>query len=494
MASISSIGVGSGLDVKSIVSQLVELEKRPLQKLEIQAATVNAKISAFGEVKSLVSTLSDAASKLTSVTGWNGVTTSSSDSTFVSATAVGGTLPTSFSVEVTALAKAQSTASKAISGAVAVPLGGKLTIEMGKWTGVPADVGSVFAANAPASSVDITVSATDTVADIASKINGSNAGVTATILTDAGGQRLLLRSKNTGLESGFQVTTQDILSGSGTAIDPYVYAAADTDATGLSRLSTAQIDATTGAVQAASNATAKVNGLTVTSSTNTFANTVAGVTFKAEKLTEVGKPIQINVTKDSSAVQANITAFVDAYNAVNSYLSEATKYDAGTKQAGLFQGDSTAVGLQNSLRAAMQSVSKGSSVYKTLSDIGVGVQRGGNLEINSTKLSAALENPDELKKMFRGSDAVASGIAASIKSLTTTMLSTDGFFKTKDTSLQLSLKRNSQDQASVKEKANTLESRLNARYSALDSKMATLNALNSYINQQVTTWNKQGSN
>lgn len=473
MASISSIGVGSGLDVKSIVSQLVELEKRPLQKLELQAATVNAKISAFGEVKSLVSTLSDAASKLTSVTGWNGVSTSSSDSTFVSATAVGGTLPTSFSVEVTALAKAQSTASNSISGIVG---SGTMTIALGKWDAAGPGATGVFTGNTSASSVDITVSATDTVADIASKINGANAGVTATILTDASGQRLLLSGKNTGETAGFNVTTTGGTPG------------------GLDRLATTAIDDTAGAVQAASNATAKVNGLTVTSSTNTFANTVAGVTFKAEKLTEAGKPVQINVTKDNSAVQANITAFVEAYNAINSYLSEATKYDAGTKQAGLFQGDSTAVGLQNSLRAAMQSVSKGSSVYKTLSDIGVGVQRGGNLEINSTKLSAALENTDELKKMFRGSDAVASGIAASIKSLTTTMLSTDGFFKTKDYSLQLSLKRNSQDQASVKEKANTLESRLNARYSALDSKMATLNALNSYVSQQVTAWNKQGSN
>lgn len=474
MASISSIGVGSGLDVKSIVSQLVELEKRPLQKLELQAATVNAKISAFGQVKSLVSTLSDAASKLTSVTGWNGVTTSSSSSEFVSATAVGGTLPTSFSVEVTQLAKAQSTASNSISGIVG---SGTMTIALGKWDAAGPGASGAFTGNTPASSVDITVSATDTVADIASKINGANAGVTATILTDASGQRLLLSGKNTGETAGFNVTTTGGTPG------------------GLDRLATTAIDATAGAVQAAANATAKVNGLTVTSSTNTFANTVAGVTFKAEKMPETGtKTVQINVTKDNSAVKANITAFVDAYNAVNSYLSEATKYDAATKQAGLFQGDSTAVSLQNSLRAVMQSTSKGSGVYKTLSDIGVGVQRGGNLEIDSAKLSAALENPDELKKMFRGSDAVASGIAAGIKSLATDMLSTDGFFKTKDTSLQLSLKRNSEDQSRVKEKANTVEARLNARYSALDSKMATLNALNSYINQQVTTWNKQGSN
>ena len=122
MATISSPGVGTnGLDVKSIISQLVALEKKPLDTLKLQAATVNTKISAFGQIKSLVSTLQDAASKLTSVTGWNGVSTTSSDSKYVSATAVGGTLPTTFSVEVQGLAKAQATASAAL-----LPVGGAL--------------------------------------------------------------------------------------------------------------------------------------------------------------------------------------------------------------------------------------------------------------------------------------------------------------------------------------------------------------------------------
>lgn len=106
MATLSSPGIGSGLDIKNIVSQLVALEKRPLDTLKLQAATVQTKISAFGQIKSLVSTLSDAAGKLTSVTGWNAVSTASSDSKFVSASAIGGTLPTSFSVEVQGLAKA----------------------------------------------------------------------------------------------------------------------------------------------------------------------------------------------------------------------------------------------------------------------------------------------------------------------------------------------------------------------------------------------------
>lgn len=472
MATLSSPGIGSGLDIKNIVSQLVALEKRPLESLKLQAATVQTKISAFGQVKSLVSTLSDAAGKLTSVTGWNAVSTTSSDSKMVSATAIGGTLPTSFSVEVQGLAKAQATASAAL-----FPVGGglgagTLRLELGKWTVSPASF--TPAAGIP---VDIQILATDTVSDVASKINGANAGVTASVLTDASGERLLLRGKNTGEEAGFRLS---VFEGGDT--DPL--SAQNTDATGLSRL----VSGST-VTQAAENARATVNGIAVTSATNSFANTVSGVTFKAEQVTTA--PVEITVSKDNSGVQKNIEEFVTAYNAINDLLQEATKYDSATKSAGLLQGDSTAITLQNSLRNALQSETKGSSVFQRLSDVGITQQRGGNLSIDSSKLSKAMENMDELRNMFCSTGTgAAEGIAVRIKKVATDLLSSEGFFKTKDDVLKRSLERNSREQTKVNEKASRVEAQLNAKYSALDAKISSLNALNAYIGQQVTTWNK----
>ncbi|MDD2845001.1 MAG: flagellar filament capping protein FliD [Rhodoferax sp.] len=495
MATLSSPGIGTnGLDVKNIITQLVKLEERPLNALKLQAATTTAKISAFGQVQSLVSALSDAAGKLTSVTGWNAVSTTTSDSAFVTATAAGGAQATTFNVDVMSLAKAQSTASASISGAVGT---GRLKIEIGSWGATTPGGAGTFAANGTAA-IDIDVSATDTVADIASKINGSNAGVTATILTDVGGQRLLLRSKETGLEAGFKLTAQEITSGTGTAGDPYFYA--DSAAIPLAKLSTAQVDG--GATQVADDARAKINGIAVQSATNTFANSVSGVTFKAEKVTDVGKPITIGVAKDNSAIQANVEAFVKAYNAIDKLMSEATKFDAGSKSAGLLQGDSTAVGLQNALRAAMQAVSGGSAVFQRLADIGV-VQKasanpaaiaasGGELTVDTAKLNKALnENSEEVKKFFRGSGNVATeGIAVKLKSLTTSMLSSDGFFKSKEGVLKSNLERNSKDQERVNLRVNNFEKRITARYNALDTQLSTLNGLNAYISQQVTAWNK----
>lgn len=474
MATISSPGVGTnGLDVKSIISQLVTLEKRPLDTLKLQAATVNTKISAYGQIKSLVSTLADAAGKLTSVTGWNGVSTTSSDSKFVSATAIGGTLPTTFSVEVQGLAKAQATASAALLPVGGALGAGTLRLELGKWSVAPASF-------TPGSGqpVDISISASDKLADVASKINGSTAGVTASILSDASGERLLLRSKSTGEEFGFRLS---VMEGG----DTDIASAGNTDATGLSRL---VAGSTT--TQAAADAKATVNGIPVSSATNTFATTISGVTFKAEQITTA--PIDITVGKDTAAVKANVDEFVKAYNAINQLMQDATKYDAKTNSAGLLQGDSTAIALQNTLRNALQSVTTGGGVFKRLADIGLTQQLGGDLALDSTKFNKALtENPDDLKNLFRNTGGgSAEGIAVKIKAVTTNLLSSDGFFKSKDDTLQLSLKRNAKDQASVNDKVDAFEKRITARYNALDKQMASLNGLNAYIAQQVTAWNK----
>lgn len=470
MATMSSPGIGSNLDIKSIVSQLVALEKKPLEKLQLAAATVQTKISAFGQIKSLVSSLSDAVSKLSSVTGWNAVSASSSDTSAVTVSAIGGTQPTSFNVEVQTLAKVQSSYTAPllpVGGAIGA---GTLRLETGKWSGAPAS----FAAGS-GTPVDLTISASDTVSDIASKINGANAGVTATVLNDASGERLLLRGKNTGENAGFRLSVTSDADGN------------PADALGLSRLVTGStID------QYAANAAATINGIPVSSTTNTFADKVSGVTFTAVKATTA--PVTLTIVKDTSTVQKNIEAFIKAYNDVNNILNEATKYDAATKTGGLLQGDATALSLQSALRAAVQSFSAGSSVFGRLSDVGISALRGGNLELNSAKLSSAMEKMDDLKALFSSSTpGSAEGIAVRIKGLTKTLLASEGFFESKDATLKRTLDSNAKDQAKVNDKASRVEAALNRRYSALDTQLNSLTSLNNYLTQQITQWNKSSN-
>jgi len=472
MATISSTGIGSGLDVKSIVSQLVALEKQPLTNLKVQEATVNAKISTFGQIKSLVSTLSTAVDSLSSLTTWNAVSASSSNDAAVGVAAIGGTAANNFSFQVMGLAKAQSTASQAILPVGSAPGAGTLQIQLGQWTAV----GGTFTPGT-ATPVAITVAAGDTLSSIASKINGAGAGVSATVMTDASGERLMLRSSATGAAAGFKMTvTADTSDGN------------TTDNLGLSKL---VYEATPGSTmtQLGTNATAKLNGISVSSATNTFSNVVSGVTLTAKA--EMTSAAEITVAPNQTAMSDAINAFVKAYNDINQTLQDQTKYDAGTKTAGLLQGDSTTVGLQRALQGILQSGSIG-SVYARLADIGVTQKLGGNLEVDSAQLSTALNNGTEVKKLFitNNSNDLTNGIGLKLKKFTAGLLAIDGFFSTKDASLKRALDANAKDQKSVNDKATRFEASLNRRYSALDAQMATLNGLSSYVSQQVTLWNK----
>lgn len=473
MATFSSIGVGlgGGVDVNALIKASVDAVKLPITRtngLNDQGKITEAKISTFGQLQSLVSSLQLAAGRLASITGWNGVTASSSNDKVISATAIGGTVETTFSVEVSQLAKSQVSTSDAFAAAGAVGAG-SLKLEIGQWS-----AGSFTAGTAPA--VDVEIGAGDTLADIAGKINGADAGVTATLVTDVDGQRLMLRSKATGEAAGFKVSVTD--------------ADGDPDA-GLSRLANGL--STDPGANAATDAKARINGLfDVTSATNTFENAVSGVTFKAEALTTA--PVDITVAKDGSAVKKNIEDFVIAYNAANQALNELTKYDDKTKQGGLLQGDSTAVTLQNQLRNVVQSLSSSTGPYKTLSSIGLGIIEGGDLSIDGAKLDAALKNPDAVKALFIGADGLATtqdGVAEKIKATTSKLLETGGFFSSKDAQLKKALDRNVKEIARVNARADSTEALLMARYVALDTQMSKLNALNSYIQQQVTTWNNQ---
>ncbi|HRL98589.1 MAG TPA: flagellar filament capping protein FliD [Acidovorax sp.] len=473
MATFSSIGVGLGgsIDVNALIKASVDAVKLPITRsngLNYRAELTQAKISTFGQLQSLVSTLQTAAGKLASVTGWNAVSASSSDDKFVSATAIGGTVDTTFSVEVQQLAKAQVSTSNAL--AAGLPVGaGSIRLEVGRWQSGAFTEGSAAAVN-----IDITAS--DTLSDVAGKINGANAGVTATILTDASGQRLMLRSKTTGEEAGFRATMTDADGDDG-------------DGLGLSRLAAGL--STDPGVGAAADAQALINGqYTVTSATNTFENAVAGVTFKAEKQTT--SPIQITVSKDSSVVKKNIEDFVIAYNAANQALNDLTKYDEATKKGGLLQGDSTAVTLQNTLRNVMQSVSNSQGEFRTLSSIGLGIIKGGDMTIDNAKLGEALKDPAGIKALFIGADGSATtsdGVAEKVKAATASLLNSGGFFSSKDAQLKDVLDRNTKEIARVNARAQSTEALLTARYTALDTQMSKLNGLNAYIAQQVTAWN-----
>ena len=464
---ISSAGIGSGLDVAKIVEQMVAAEKTPLKKLEYKAEGIQTQISTYGEIKSLTSKLGDIVSKLTRDSAWNGVSISSSNPT-LSGTMTGIAATGTYNIKVTHLAQAQTTA---LGGAGGIALAKDQA--MGAVGTIKLKMGAV--------EKDISVSSSDTLTKIATKINEAEMGIQASVVTDVDGkERLMLRSKETGTDKAFTVDLGSLSSAPAALGQPLT------------------------PTQTAQNAKVELNGLVVESSSNTFANTIPGMSFTVSEVTSTAATL--NVKADTEAMKKNIQEFVDTYNELNDLLTKSTKsvrtadgkLDPSVQKEGVgtLQGDSATVSLQNSLRMLTQGISGSTGGLTRLAEIGIQMQEGGKLSTDTTKLDKALTNPEGLKGLFANkADALGQGggIAVNFKNFTDKLLSFDGTLNTKTDSLERTLKSNSAEQTKVNTRADTLEKRLYAQYSALDTKMASLNALNAYVSQMVTTWNKAKS-
>ncbi|MEP6971807.1 MAG: flagellar filament capping protein FliD, partial [Betaproteobacteria bacterium] len=192
----------------------------------------------------------------------------------------------------------------------------------------------------------------------------------------------------------------------------------------------------------------------------------------------------------------NVSDFVTAYNTLNATLSDLTKYDAATKTGALFQGDSSVVGLQSVLRNMASSISQGAGAYQRLSDVGLERQLDGSLVINTSKLSVAANNGTALQDMFtkNNGDPLSNGFALKFDTLSSGVLASSGAVTNKAASLQREIASNNDAQDKVNERAATVEARLNKQYTALDARMAQLTALNAFVAQQVTLWNRSSTN
>ena len=489
--SISSAGIGSGLDVKSIISSLMAVESHPLTLLQNKASTVTTEISAVGQIQSLTSTMSDKARALSSSSLWTQTTSSSADPTVVTAdTSTGTAAAGDYSVSVQQLAQGQTVTSSVAAGTGLTA--GTLTIQLGTYTSDGLVPPTTTFANAAASPVNITIGAGDTsLSAIRDKINAANSGVSASIITDATGSRLSLRSTTTGAVNGFKITATE------TADD-------GNPATGLSALA---FDGSTGAAasqltlnQSAMNAKATVNGIAIESATNKLSNISDGLSLTLLKKSDT--PVDVSVSTDTASMQKAISDFVGAYSALQSYISLQTKYDASTsvaagtaRQDGPLEGDPSIIGFQNQLRAVVNTTSTTSTMFSRLSDIGIAVQKDGTLSIaNNTKLTNALANPLELQKLFatQGTSNENTGIAVRFSTLADHATSVDGALYSRNNGLKGELSRNQKQQDDMQVHLDATQARLTAQYQALDTTMSKMNALSSYVTQQVALMQKSG--
>jgi flagellar hook-associated protein 2 len=475
---ISSPGVGSGLDVNSIVSQLVAIERQPLKTLQTKAINFQAQLSLYGTIKSQVSALADAAAALATTSGWSVFSATSSNTAAVTATASSTATATSFGLDVTQLARAQTSAAQAVATGASLGVAGDtgtLSIQLGSWaTGA-------FAAGA-GGPVAVTINGTDSMSTIAGKINAAGAGVTATVINNGTQDQLVLRSSTTGQAAGFQITAAaDPASPSGTTwLDSLSLTTTANPANGSA--------AGMGLSQSGLDSIVKLNGVTVQSATNTLTNIVPGVTLQLNQLTTA--TANIAVAQDSAALQKTIQTFADAFTALNKTLADVTKYVPGGK-SGALQADATTVGLQNVLASVFGSTSLGST-FSRLSEVGLERQTDGSLKLNVTKLTAAMQDMPNLQKLFTtdNGNPTTNGFGLKVRDFARGLIAATGTISTKATAIQGAISRNTKDQDRVNERADRMEVQLRRQYSALDAQMAQMQALSSYVNAQLAQWNK----
>jgi flagellar hook-associated protein 2 len=476
---ISSAGVGSGLNVNSIVSQLVNIERQPIKLLQGQATRLETQISAFGRVQSALSTLRDAAVKLGTASHWQQSTAVSSNTAVLGSTSIGAAQKGNYSVVVSQLALGQTLTSASYATPATALGSGTMRIELGDFDSVPPMPKTGVTA------VDIVIDpAASSLSQIRDKINGAGAGVVASIVNDIAGSRLVLRSAQTGAENGFRVQVQTDSDGN------------DADATGLSALAfdpSAGGSSNLSRAQTAINAKATIDGIAVESASNTLSGTIEGLTLSLRQMGQA----EVVVEPDTAALKKSVDDYVTAFNESIKLLRQQTSYDPATKQAGPLQADPSGKAMLMQLRSQFTADGGVSSAFRRPSDVGLSLNTDGTVKVDAAKLSAALANGSELQKLFGNVDSVnpaKQGIANRLQGWLKLSLDGEGTVPSRTQSLQELVRSNKEAQARLEDRVTRTEARLTRQYTALDTRMGQLSGLASYVSQQMTMLNNTNYN
>ncbi len=449
MASSTINGLGSGLDISGIVKALASAEKAPKQtQINNQTTTATTSLSAIGSVKSALETFRAAVAKLNTASSFSGLASSSSDEAIAKIKLGDGASSGNYALEVTQLATASKISTQIYEKtSTIVNDSGEsqtLTINQGNAT----------------HSVNIAAGATlqqarDTINDqLQSK------GITANIVTDASGSRLIFSSTKMG--EGTELT----LGGDASM------------AQGVSTVATPQ------------NAKYTLDGLALESASNTVTGAISGVDIT---LVKEGKS-NLAVTSNSDTLKTSVKSFVTAYNALMTTINTQTKVTTGADGAATgsaaLTGDATMRSLVNSVRNEI-SHSVGATGLRTLSQLGINtVQKTGLLEFNDTKWDAAVKTYGaDINNLFTGKD----GLLTRMTNVTEEYTKAGGILASRQTSLTNQLKELEESQQALDRRIDSLTDTLTKKYNAMDTMVAQLKATSDSVMTTLNALNKTKS-
>jgi flagellar hook-associated protein 2 len=456
-----SFGVGglmSGLDTKSIITQMMQLEQRPILLLQQQEAAYQAKISAFGALKGVLAELQTAAAALKETDLFAGFSASSANTTVLTASASDTAVAGNYQVTVDVLAQAQQVKSSAFTASDEVVGTGTLTIQVGT--------------NA---AVEVTIDEdNDTLAGIVQAINDSDADVTAGVINDGTNYYLTLASKETGASNTISLTMADA-------------DLVNNDALGLSKIYSDPATQAMSQTQAAANAELTVNGIPVVRSSNVIDDLLEGVTLNVAAA-DPGNPFEVKVSRNMGSVITKITAFVDKYNNALTSLGALQTSDLEAGAVGLLQGDSTPRILQMRLQSLLASKVSGiASSVNTLSSLGVSADKDGKLSLNPITFTAAYEaNREDVVNFFTQTTTDSEGFAVKFDTLLDSYLQkSTGLLVTKEEGLQRSVDHIGDQVERIQLRLAKREENLTRQFNALESLLGQFQTTSGVLSQQL---------
>lgn len=463
MATISSLGVGSGLDLNGLLDQLESAERQKLQPLSTQKKTQQTKLSAYGRLKSALTSFQAATKTLNDSKTFQGVTSSISGSG-VTAAAKSDAVVGRYAIQVDSLAQAQSLASKGVADRTENLGAGSLTIS----------VGSGDAARSMTIELTDSASSLEKVRDA---INKQNAGVSASIVNDGSDTpyRLVLTSTATGKAAEMNVSFTPAAGAEGSELAGLLGYDSSTGAGAMEQ------------TVAAANAELKVNGIAIVSQSNVVEGAVQGI---ALSLSQANSSQVLTVERDTAAIKSAVSGFVAAYNALQSTVTSLTSYNAATKVAGDLLGDGTLRGVQSQLRNALTS-SLGEGALTRLADVGIDLELKGTLKFDSDKLDKLVGSDlAALGSFFAGSSS-GGGMAGRLNGVLDGILKDGGALSNATKGLESRVKALDERYTRIEEGVSATVERYRKQFTQLDLMLSQMNATTSYLTQQFDALNAQ---
>ena len=445
---LTATGIGSGLDISNIVSVLVDAEKVPKEAIFNKTEkSIDAKVSAFGSLKSELATFQDALDKIKSGSELNQRKVSTGESTFLTAEADKFAQTGSYNIQVEQLAAAHKLGGTNVADPALAVGEGSLDLTVN------------------GNSFSITVGATDSLQTIANSINeaNDNVGVTATIVTSDAGSRLVLSSDNEGTDNQIAIVASDTV---GTGLDDMFGAGNTTE------------------LQTAQNSIVHIDGQKVTSQSNKVTTAITGVTLNLTDA-DLAETTVLKIELDTETVKENITGFVDAYNSLISAIDGLSSYDVDKEEAAALQGDSVIRSLESQLRNMIsERVTVGSETI-ALYDIGIETDRYGKLSIDDTKLDQIIEDDmSSLEGLFATTDT---GIASRLDSLVDGYVKSGGVIDNRNNAYTKDKSRLDDQRAAFTIKMEALHARLLKQFNAMDLIVAQLNQQSSGLSDRLNS-------